>query len=97
LQKYFKNFVIFCEKVVDFLEIMCYIIITARATAHNMKGIENMKIKKLEVGYADINEKYFIYYFDEWNVYRKTERNTLNFIRSFKTLDEAKRFVESQL
>lgn len=56
-----------------------------------------MKIKKLETGYTDINEQYFIYHFDEWNVYRKTERNTLNFIRSFKTLDEAKRFIESKL
>ena len=57
-----------------------------------------MEIKKVEYGYADVDEKYFIYEIEDekWGVYKKTERGTLNFIWSFKTLDEAIKFVESK-
>ena len=56
-----------------------------------------MKIKKIEGGYADINENYLIYEMDEnkWCVYKKNG-NALAFVWSFKTLDEAKKFVESK-
>lgn len=58
---------------------------------------KTMKIKKTDLGYADINEKYFIYEMEEekWCVYEKNENNTLSFIWKFKTLEEATKFVES--
>jgi hypothetical protein len=56
-----------------------------------------MKIKKIENGYADINEKYLIYEFDEkWNVY-KNKGDKLEFIWKFNTLEEAKKFVNDKV
>ena len=56
-----------------------------------------MIIKKIENGYADINETYFIYENDEWwGVYKQKGSNTLEFIWKFRTLDEAKDFVEEK-
>ena len=47
-KKNIKKIIKILKKVVDFLKNICYIIITARATAHNMKGIENMVVATYE-------------------------------------------------
>lgn len=56
-----------------------------------------MIIKKIENGYADINESYLIYEFDEWwCVYKRKGCDALEFVWKFRTLDEAKDFVEEK-
>lgn len=61
-----------------------------------------MKFKKIKgynvnIGYTDIDKKYCIYDEDEdgWSVYRRKTCNVLEFVGYFKTLKEAKKFVES--